>query len=305
MTIKEADNFYLNDKKEYILEQNKNFLNWCKKNIRQGYYKFSDVKWLQETIDFIALWYEIKYPENELDYHSGIRYAGINNVPKLSKEMTFNQLLYRLPHVAVDLILCKYRGTGGSLKPVYDNEGNLIDIESYVYMFIKGKDCFGKTLHKLVRANDETGILEKDCDNLDSENMTLEDLLEEFEQQKHDNFDFSELKEVVDTHNKDLELRNIILQLVALKLLYSNKTNPEYGYIRAQRFIDEFNKKIPNLNLSSEQIEKIMSTDYCVDLKCVKDIADTKVGIVSENNNNESLNGKTLGQKIKDIFKKW
>ena len=41
-----------------------------------------------------------------------------------------------------------------------------------------------------------------------------------------------------------MELRHRILQLVALKLVYSKNTIPERGYERAKRFINEFNKKL-------------------------------------------------------------
>ena len=58
-----------------------------------------------------------------------------------------------------------------------------------------------------------------------------------------------------------MELRHRILQLVALKLLYSRNTIPERGYERAKRFINEFNKKL-GLTLSAEQIDEIIHRDY-------------------------------------------
>lgn len=73
--------------------------------------------------------------------------------------------------------------------------------------------------------------------------------------------DFTELKESVYDHDCDIELRNRVLQLVALKLLYSKNTIPERGYERAKRFINEFNKKL-NLTLSTEEIDEAISRDY-------------------------------------------
>ena len=58
-----------------------------------------------------------------------------------------------------------------------------------------------------------------------------------------------------------MELRHRILQLVALKLLYSKNTFPERGYERAKRFINEFNKNLC-LTLSTEEIDEIMYRDY-------------------------------------------
>ena len=63
-------------------------------------------------------------------------------------------------------------------------------------------------------------------------------------------------------HKLDLELRKKILQLVALKILYSENAEPEIGYARAKKFINEFNRTIPNLKLSSIEINKIVHNDY-------------------------------------------
>lgn len=57
--------------------------------------------------------------------------------------------------------------------------------------------------------------------------------------------------------------------MVALKLLYSNRTIPERGYKRATRFINEFNKKM-GLNLSTEEIDEIINRDYTNDERNLK-----------------------------------
>ena len=97
---------------------------------------------------------------------------------------------------------------------------------------------------------------------LDSEeNLNLDELLSIFKEKYTDELDFTELKESVYDHNCDMELRHRILQLVALKLLYSRNTIPERGYERTKRFINEFNKKL-GLELSTEQIDEIIHRDY-------------------------------------------
>ena len=58
-----------------------------------------------------------------------------------------------------------------------------------------------------------------------------------------------------------MELRHRILQLVALKLLYSRNTIPERGYERAKRFINEFNKEL-DVKLTTKQIDEIVNKDY-------------------------------------------
>ena len=87
-----------------------------------------------------------------------------------------------------------------------------------------------------------------------------------FEEKYHDELDFSELKKCIYNHDCDLELRRRVLQLVALKLLYSKNTIPERGYERSKRFINEFNKKL-GLTLSTNQIDEIIYRDYINDEK--------------------------------------
>lgn len=66
-------------------------------------------------------------------------------------------------------------------------------------------------------------------------------------------------------HKIDLKLREILLQLTSLSIIYSKNTSPERGYLRAKKFIEEFNEYIPNLNLSTNEIDEIMNMDYIND----------------------------------------
>ena len=110
-----------------------------------------------------------------------------------------------------------------------------------------------------------TGEVSKDYDleeYVDSkENISLDELLVVLSEKYVDELDFTELKESVYDHDCDMELRHRVLQLVALKLLYSKNTIPERGYERAKRFINEFNKKL-NLTLSTEEIDEAIGRDY-------------------------------------------
>ena len=63
MTIAEAESFYKKDTKSCQLEKNKNFLCWLKSSIKDGYHCFVSLEDLQELINNIVSWYEIKYPE--------------------------------------------------------------------------------------------------------------------------------------------------------------------------------------------------------------------------------------------------
>ncbi len=65
MTIAQAERFYEQDTKDYEIEKNKDFLNWLKASIKDGYHCFMETEELQELINNIVNWYEIKYPERE------------------------------------------------------------------------------------------------------------------------------------------------------------------------------------------------------------------------------------------------
>ena len=120
MTIAEAERFYKQDTKNYEIEKNIDFLNWLKISIANGYNCFIDTKELQELIDNIVTWYEIKYPERELEYFEGTRDIDFQNIKRISNIMSIRQLLYRLPHNQLCLIECGYRAKGWLQDKVYE-----------------------------------------------------------------------------------------------------------------------------------------------------------------------------------------
>lgn len=270
MTIAQAERFYGQDTKDYEIEKNKDFLIWLKTSIKDGYHCFIETEELQELIDSIVNWYEIKYPERELEYFEGTRHMNFQDIRRISDVMDVRQLLFRLPHNQLCLIEYGYRAKGWGQHPIYEN-GKEIGWKTQIFMSINRKDeeesdsLLGKTPYFLLHADHMTGEVSNDYEleeYLDSgENLNLDELLSIFKEKYTDELDFTELKESVYDHNCDMELRHRILQSVALKLLYSRNTIPERGYERAKRFINEFNKKL-GLELSTEQIDEIIHRDY-------------------------------------------
>lgn len=270
MTIAQAERFYEQDTKDYEIEKNKDFLTWLKTSIKDGYHCFIKTEELQELINGIVNWYEIKYPERELEYFEGTRHMDFQDIRRISDVMNIRQLLFRLPHNQLCLMECGYRAKGWGQHPIYEN-GKEIGWEAQIFMRISRKNeeksdsLLGKAPYFLLHADHMTGKVSKDYEleeYLDSEeNLNLDELLSIFKEKYTDELDFTELKESVYDHNCDMELRHRILQLVALKLLYSRNTIPERGYERAKRFINEFNKKL-GLELSTEQIDEIIHRDY-------------------------------------------
>jgi hypothetical protein len=149
---------------------------------------------------------------------------------------------------------------------------------------------WGKRPYFLLKANHITGKVSKNLEieeYLDNEeDISLDELLSIFTEKYLDKLDFTELKLSVYDHNCDMELRHRILQLVALKLLYSRNTIPERGYERAKRFINEFNKKL-GLNLSTKQIDEIMQRDY----NNIEEVTYSTTNNVDENDFEEETKG--------------
>ena len=250
MTIAQADRFYEQDKKKYEINKNKDLLLWLKKQAEIGYTPFIEIEELQDLINNIAYWYEIKYPERELELEQYITTPDFEGIKSLSKAMDFNQLMYRLPRKQLYLIYGEYRSIAITIK--------FKNIKSNPYYITS-------TLpHFRVYFDPQTGQIENSYYTkkfTGDKNVTLNELLTLFKEKYDDQVDFKELEECIYTNNYDIELRRQILQLAALKLLYSETTIPERGYERAKRFIDEFNKEL-NINLSTEEIDEIINRDY-------------------------------------------
>lgn len=258
--------FYANDTKCYDLKENKEFLKWLYNEITSGYHCYIGPRELQELIDYIVNWYEIKYPEKEFDYYDGTRYINFQDVRSISNVMNIKQLLYRLSRRQYNLIKCGYRAKGFSQNQIHIN-GKCIGLEPRIFMTLdKNNDnqLHGQMPYLFLRANQLSGKVIYDNQlrkYINNNNITLDNLLILLKEKYSNEFNFNELEECVNNHKCDIELRNKILQLVALKLLYSKNTSPLRGYERAKRFINEFNKKL-GLNLSTKEIDNVINEDY-------------------------------------------
>lgn len=60
----------------------------------------------------------------------------------------------------------------------------------------------------------------------------------------------------------ETETRINLLNLVVLKILYSEKTTPERGFERAKLFISEFNRSIAELRLNTHSIEASLNFNF-------------------------------------------
>lgn len=266
MTIAQAKQFYKQDKKKYEVEKNKEFLVWLEIITSNGFTPYMNIEELQELIDVITYWYEFKYPDRFFEVHEGITDLRFQNNGIVSKMMNIEELLYRLSKKQNDLIDCEYRSTCGGLQNVYNEKGEIVGYKNMGLIHITRLHQENKTTKDDIFIHFDTvsGLSEISSTlmkDITSEPIQIESALGILRDQFGDSIDLSSLEMCIYIHECDMELRRRILQMTALKLLYSNRTIPEHGYKRAKYFIQEFNDKL-GLVLSTDEIDDIMNNFY-------------------------------------------
>lgn len=239
MTGKEMDNFYKQDKRKYIVKENLEFLTWYQEQLDNDYSPYLDLDQIQGLINKLTRWYEIKYPNTLL-------MDTFKQTQIISQELTIDQLKFRITHDEKETLDCNYRGTN-----VYYRKDN--------------NSLFPKMINIYL---DKNGIVAPyDISDLEdflpkfTEPTTVINILKILKEKNISNLDYTELERCILTHQIDLELRNKILYLASLSLLYSNTTNPKIGFIRAQKLISEFNEYY-HLDLNTDELTQIISKNY-------------------------------------------
>lgn len=287
MTIKEANNFYDEDKMLYDLNSNKEFINLFKELTNNGKNSYYDISDLQNLIDKLKIWYEFKYPEK---IYNKREYFGLENISDIANEINYKQLLYSLDETSYCILNCFYRNGSYSGREVIDKNGNRKVIS---LLFIP---CTKNNRKVLIYVNQINGIVYEA--KLDGINVKYEDQISLDQlSQMIEGADLSEIKETLQIYQADFRIRKEVLRLAALEILYSDQSIPEYGYERAKKFIEEMNEAIPDLNLSTIEINEIISRDYFYDKKSFTSYKDL---------NSEEVKTKIQSSKkrLVNIFKK-
>lgn len=247
MTISEVKNFYKFDRKEYLVKNNRVFLEWYSKQIKKGYISHLDINEMQLLINKIVNWYTLKILSNNLNNH-----VNFTSAEKPVNKTLLQQLDLKLNPNEIKTLDCRYRN---NLKD------NSLDIK------IKQFDSKSWELkeHVIEIANNGKikGIIGSELETyLDkfSKNLTIRELLQIF-QDENTNFDYSQLVECIKRNDIDLNLRFYLFNMVSLNLLYSKRDTLKNELYKAKVFISNINKDY-NINLSSEYLDKIISLDY-------------------------------------------
>lgn len=233
-------------------------MTWFYESLQKGYHLYLKFEEIQELIQKFVNWYEIKYPDRLLALEEGIVDTHLKKTVPVSKELDINQLKYRLSSNELKVLECDYRGTGGYCVPIDDISGDIIWQDYIVFDILNQKSK--QPCSYMISANAKTGLIRKyDLEFLGSNAPSLINIEKLYQILKNDDrYDISNLENVIFFHKTDLELRYRILSFVALALVYSKNTiTPEYGYIRAKKFIDEFNK-YQNIGLNLESFEDLV-----------------------------------------------
>lgn len=281
MTIFEEANFYEQDEEKYNLSKNIEFLTFLESAKNNGYKCYISNDKLQELIVFLITWFELKYPERRMQEKDGICSVNYRNIESIAEYMTPLQLLYRLSQDQECLMKCNYRSFSAACFPVKGESENDVYYKNRIYMKVKRSSYRRNTSHEqgiepciFIAVNPSNGKV--DFDSLasiiaDKENkgpilidlnnpyIKIQTLLKQLKNNK--DLDLSEIENCILNHETDLLLREKVLNLTALGLLYSKRTTPQNGYRRAQIFIREINKDF-GTNLTGEEIDEIMKRDY-------------------------------------------
>lgn len=249
MTIEEVNHFYKQDKKQYIIKYNQDFQNWCQ--FQKNTYQYTpeiELSEIDSLIQNITTWYEFKYPDYILILHQE-EHPELPYIKVISKELDFEQLKLRLSKSGRQVLNAKYRSN------------SLLLQEKKTYI---GIDIFQEELGTFTISVDEFGMVEKyHLQELkeflppQKGSIHLKRILLEFKKNPPQNLDVSEIENCIRRHELDLELRDKIIGLSALSLLYSKKTIPEYGYFRAITLLKEYNNYYQR-NLSTEIVEEVI-----------------------------------------------
>ncbi len=262
----------MNYENKYILEKKKLLLKWLKRKIKEGYYLFINIDEMQELIKKLVSWYEFKYPEREIEVTKIAIDEKFKNVKKLNEDMNFLQLLYRLNSKELKLINCEYRANYWSKREIQIDDRKIVNLGTNIFLSISRSDV---DKYDITTWKDKTPFITISADALtgelintyelaeftDEKNITLEQLHQTLKDNDQLHLNFSQLTECIKNHNIDKKLRVLILQLTALEILLSKNTTISNGYIRAKKFVDEFNNNL-NLKINTKEIDEIIDNFF-------------------------------------------
>ncbi|MCI8574878.1 MAG: hypothetical protein HFI09_00220 [Bacilli bacterium] len=242
MTGLEMKKFYELDQHEYELKENKEI-----QMMYEYFKKYNsdfDLDSMTHLMNKIINFYEFKFPNELYDGSVNKDSASFQNMLTITSLLDLDQLESRIHHDDRQFLKCEY----------WDH----VTLESTNNKHYSAQTHYIRIKNGFINPYDLRSLTEN---LINQDKATTPEELWALLSTKSKNVDYSELTKLLEYHNINVALRKRILELTALKMLYSGNTLPIYGYKRAKHLIKEFNEGY-NLNLDDSKIDRIMFRDY-------------------------------------------
>lgn len=228
------------------LSNDKEFLKFIKKEIREGYIPLIPIKEIDEFINEVALWYKFKYMirysrdkfiEKELD----------KNYIDLKDKMTIEQLLLRSSYRKSQVLNCDYTCTMGGNVPIYktpeiSNFKPQLSFKIYEsYELYKGHEFLSFVLIKfdpitgLIYKNEFSGLYVR------HNTETIEELYRYFINRNDKNIDFKELERIIKDRKINKKIREYVMKYIEINIM-------QYSIDVADLFKKEMNDYLKERN---------------------------------------------------------
>lgn len=227
------------------LSNDKKFLKFIKKEIREGYVPLITIKEMDRLINKVALWYEFKYP---IRYFIDEEFAK-NNID-LKNKMTIEELLLRLNYEERQILKCDYTSTGEGIRPIYKNN-EIVDSKQDLFFKINNHNYkryeFGSFI--LINFDPETGIIYEDAIFKlfikETYNIkTIAELYRYLVNKNDKNIDFKELERIIKNKKIDNKIREYVIKYIEINIMQDNIDRAFLFKKEINEYIKEQNKYI-------------------------------------------------------------
>ena len=241
---------------KHKLMEDKEFLKYYKKSIREGYQPLLNIDEIYELINKIYVWYTIKYPINYIFFDNNEENV-VSQSNDVISNLNFEALIKRLSLEEQQTFKCEYTSKGGV---------------SDLFFSIKNKNYKEGDYRRniIIHFDPKSGIIDEDCfsqfytSKYKREGLKIEsidELYQDFKSEKDINIDYSELERIIKDKEIDEKIRSYIIKLINEKL--KNNDNSEISAYRVVKFrldvkeyIESQTKNVEFQNNQEKQLTK-------------------------------------------------
>ena len=228
------------------LSNDKEFLKFIKREIREGYVPLITIEQMDKLINKVASWYEFKYPER---YFIDEKFAE-NNID-LKNKMTIDELLLRLNYEERQILKCEYTSTGEGIRPIYKNNEIVDRRELFFKINNHNYERYEFGSFSLIDFDPETGLIYDDTfSRLFTEEPynieTVEDLYYYLVNKNDKNIDFKELERVIKDKKIDKKIREYVIKYIEITIMQDNIDRVFLFKKEINEYINGQNKRINN-----------------------------------------------------------